>query len=459
MVEGGLLMTGRQIPTTAAAGMVDFDAQAIYIQERSLAYGEQSTASLLIGLAAALRAEGRGSRQLDEDRVLTIWRELEARSVPVERVVRGAILPQMAVQIAAHAALSHVARSGELPATASVALRRELADIPAGSWSALLDALVDSFGSGPDGALHAFINSSTPYRGLAPGLPRRPLSERDEADAIDVPLDAHVVLALSPGFLGRVEEWLARLLEEDLLAALAATPPPPSVFFALQHDRVVRDETGLWIWERLAVTDFAEWSDSSLLLEWRYLRGEYAGSCPDRVFAERVTAREVIAERALERMSRSRGQHIEPQDLHPMHFVRQAVEHLKGGRCEDAASIFRGLVEIRPADGDAWNNLGFCELYSRPASGFAALEQASLYELEQPLINVANRCLALHLLGRDEEAVALAEASAYLRSGSPASAYLWRHRSRSEPLVLEEDAHPVEYLDGLVAHLTAGDCE
>jgi hypothetical protein len=458
LVEGGLVLTGRQLPTTAASGLPDFDAQRTYIQERALAHREQSTTSLLIGLAVALRPERRESTGLDEDRVLSVWRELEARSVPVESVVRGAILPQIALRIAERSILRHVAQSGALPPSASVALQRELADAAPGSWSTLLDALVASFDSEAEAREAGTRHSRTPYRGLAPGFVGGRPSERGDDDAFDVPLDAHIMLALSAEFVGRVEEWLSRLLEEDLLAALRATPPPPSVFLALEYDRVIRDETGLWIWERFSVTDFAEWNDSSLLLEWRYLRGDYCGSCPDRVFAERATPREVIAERALERASRSRGQRMVPQDLHPMHFVHQAVDHLEAGRWEEAASIFRGLVEIRPADGDAWNNLGFCEVHGNPESAFAALEHASLFELEQPLINVANRCLALHLLGRDDEAVALAESTSYLRAGSPTSAYLWRHTTRSEALVLDDDAHPAQYLDDLIAHVRAGDC-
>lgn len=458
VVEGGLVLTGRQLPTTAAAGAFDFDAQRIYIQERELPHGEQSTTSLLIGLAVGLRPERRESTSSDEERVLSIWRELEARSVSVEGVVRGAIVPQMAARIAERSLLPHVAQSGTLPPSASVALLRDLADAPPGSWSTLLDALVASFGREPAARAAATRSSRSPYRRLAPGVVERPLPERDEGDAFEIPVDAHIMLAMSGEFVGRVEEWLSRLLEEDLLAALRATPPPPSVFLALDYDRVIRDETGLWIWERFAVTEFAEWSDSSLLLEWRYLRGDYCGPCPDRIFAERVTPREIIAERALERASRLRGVKVVPQDLHPMYFVEQAVAHLKAGRWEAAASIFRGLVEIRPADGEAWNNLGFCEVHGSPEAAFAALEHASLFELREPLINVANRCLALHLLGRDDEAMALAESTTYLRAASPTSAYLWRHMARSEALVLEEDGHPALYLDDLVAHIRAGDC-
>lgn len=458
LVEGGLVLRGRQLPTSAAAGVSDFDAQQIYIQERSRAPREQSTTCLLISLAVALRPEKRESTPLDVERVLSIWRELEARAVPVESIVRGAILPQMAVRIAERAILSHVARSGALPGSASVELQRELAEVAPGSWSTLLDALVASFESESEAKQAGARSSQSPYRRLAPGVAEGPPVERDDGDAYEVPLDAHIVLALSSEFLGRVEEWLARLLEEDLLGALRGTPPPAPVFLALNNDRVIRDETGLWLWERLAVTDLGEWSYPSLLLEWRFLRGEYRGSCPERVFAERATPHELIAERALERASRPHGLQVVPRDLHPMHFVLQAAEHLKTGRCEDAASIFRALVEIRPADGEAWNNLGFCELHDNLEAAFAALEHASLFELEEPLINVANRCLALHLMGRDEEALALAESTMYLRAGSPASAYLWRHTSRLEPLVLDEDANPLEYLDELIAHVTVGGC-
>lgn len=376
--------------------------------------------------------------------------------MPVEQVVRGAVLPQVAVRIAERALLPHIAQSRALPASASVELQRQLADAPPGSWTTALDALVAAWTREPQ--RFADIQGQSPYRHLAPGRTVKPFARPDDTESYVVEADAHVMLAFSPEFIGRVEEWLCRLLEEDMLAALRADPPHPSVFLALDHSRHIRDETGLWIWERLSVTRFEEWSDSSLLLEWRYLRGEYRGTCPDRVFAERVISHEMLATRALDQLSRERGRRLASHDLDPSHFVRQAAQHLEMGRWEEAASIFRGLSEIRPADGDAWNNLGFCELHGDPARAFVTLEHASLFELDHPLLNVANRCLALHLLGRDDEAVALAESTSYMRDGSLGSVYLWQHTTRAEPLKLRDHANASAYLEELLVHISAGAC-
>jgi len=459
---GGLALTGRALPLAAAAGSNVFDAQQRYISERQLPLPEQSTTSLLLGMAASVRPSLLDDPHRDYARAQQIWRELVRRQVPVDRIVRGALVREMSLGIAVRAAAPHLLRLKALPPYISVDLAKDLAERTPGEWGRLLDHLVQSFDS-RDAALAAAATAS-PAAPVQPdprspsytGVPWMRPGDLDPDMLARVTADPHVALAFSRHFQGRVEEWIARLMEEDLMAALRVDPAPPSVFLALSPSRTTLDEVGLWLWERLTVTQLERWSTSTLLLEWRMQRGELVGGCSPRLLAERVAPAETVADLALERVSRTTGRHRAPRDLDPVYFTRKAAEELRAGRWENAASIFRGLVDILPANGDAWNNLGFCQLAGDPVVALVSLERASFYERHQPIVNVANRCLAFHLMGRNAEAMALAESSMHLADQAAIPAFLWIHETCDAPLRLGEDELPGPYLVRLYEHIKSG---
>jgi tetratricopeptide (TPR) repeat protein len=83
-----------------------------------------------------------------------------------------------------------------------------------------------------------------------------------------------------------------------------------------------------------------------------------------------------------------------------------AADHLKNGRPEVAAAIFKAIVSVIPNDAIAHNNYGFCLLPLDTAAALVELEMASRLGYDN-LTNLANRVLALHLLGRNEESLSL----------------------------------------------------
>ena len=86
-----------------------------------------------------------------------------------------------------------------------------------------------------------------------------------------------------------------------------------------------------------------------------------------------------------------------------------------------------GLCELRPGDGEALNNLGFCLLPTEVEEGLLKLQQASLYSRSRTVVNAANTALALHLLGRDVAALAVGEECLATAPQDMTPAFLWRH--------------------------------
>jgi tetratricopeptide (TPR) repeat protein len=466
---GGLVMKGRLLPLSAAAGYEPYDAGQRFVAERTLEPSAQSTASLLLGLRAALRTPIVGDTSVHADQALTLWRELARRGLPVERVVRGALLHEMARAIAMRAVAPHLVEADDVPSDLTAELRASLRDSSDG-WPGVLSSAVASWESHED----MLASIAIAYRQLPmPRMNRLPqgvLGTADQAeDVFDGPdrteigssrYTPELQLAFSSLFISRIEEWLSRLLEDDLMAVLCAAPPPASVLLALPARAGIRDEVGLWIWERLTHTHLDEWSTSSLLLEWRMAHGEpHENECPRQVLAERRVEPSEVSDLALERMSSNRGRRAKPEGLNAGVLTESAVEHLRRGRWQAAADVFAGLVALRPTDGDAWNNLGFCQLPGDRLLGLRSLEQASLYERRHPFINSANRALALHLVGRDDDALRISDIALAGTDQRPSRASLWRHTSQEDALELLDHAEPRAYLAELRRHIAANECE
>jgi hypothetical protein len=463
----GLVLTGRAIPISSARGIQEFDARQRYVAERQLKLQDQSTASLLLGLGASIRPQLVDARISDHERTLDIWRELERRGIPVERVLRGSIVRDMSMAIAVRVAAPHMLRLNAFPSHIGESLAEQMSRDSESGWSDLLDRVVASFDS-PAGAVFAatqelrwgFPFGRVPMSGPDIRLAWLGESAPDDEAIARVAADPHLLIAFSSHFRGRVEEWLSRLLEDDLMATLRADPAPPSVFLALGSTRTTRDEVGLWLWERFTLTELEEWSDSSLLLEWRFTQGESVVDCSSPLMAERRLSSQDVAGLALGRVSKRSGRRQLPRGLDPAYFTGKAAAELAAGRWEEAAEIFTGLVDLRPADGDVWNNLGFCRIPVDPSAALVHLERASLYQLHLPLVNVANRCLTLHLLGRDDDALALAATVATQVVDPAERAWTWIHVDRSTPLQISaESTGPADYLSSLREHIESGCCQ
>jgi tetratricopeptide (TPR) repeat protein len=124
--------------------------------------------------------------------------------------------------------------------------------------------------------------------------------------------------------------------------------------------------------------------------------------------------------------------------------------YLTEGEPERAAAIFGAVTEVAPNSADAHNNYGFCLL---PIDAHRAMEEFEVANRLQPdmLLAIANEVLAFHLLGRDQEALALGN-SDKAKSLSPQSGSMW-NIDANHTLRLSDwnDVH--EYLRTLLAHI------
>lgn len=447
----GLVMKGRRLPISAAAGYEPYDARQRFVQERTLDRQAQSTSTLLLGLRAALLTPILGDPAAQTEQALTLWKELARRRVPVERVVRGALLPDMSRAIVMRAAAPYLVETGDMPVDLSSELRSVLRENAQSDWPAVLSAAAASWES-PEEMLHRITIESFTRR-------RDPLPWATSERAGGPELSLELQLAFSSLFASRIEEWLSRLLEDDLMAMMCAATPPASVLLALSATTGTRDESGLWIWERLTLTHLDEWSTSSLLIEWRMThRDRRQSGCPPQVLAERRVEPSQLSDLALERLSSNRGHRAPSEGLNAEALTTAAIEHLEHGRWQAAVDIFVGLVALRPTDGDAWNNLGFCQLPIDSELGLRSLQQASLYERHHPFVNTANRTLALHLCGRNGDALRISETALGSTNRKQPAAVLWNHDLKQQRLGAIGSSEPRAYLAELRDHIASGDC-
>lgn len=447
----GLLLKGRALPLASAGGVEVFDAGKTYLSEVSLQIGSRSTTSLLLGLASALRPPVLPDSEASTADTFEHFAELGRRGVPVEAVIRSSIVTEMAEIISYRVALPHMIEVNAFPKYASSDLlsRASSAKDP---WRDLLTALADSFDSEVE--LDNFLVRDYRQKAHKPRDGRHLMPQL--AEPTPVPDGAlsnrRLLLALSNEFRERVEEWLTRLLEEDLAGFIEATPPPPSVFMALRPTRARLDEIGQWLWERFTVADISGWSTSTLLLEWRAGRGEEIGGCTRRLLAERRVDHAKVADLALERSARVRGRRSPTRGLSPDDFVASAVAKLEINQPSEAAEIFHALLELRPTDGDAWNNYGFCLIPTSPRQALSALQTASLYELREPWINLANRALAFHILGETESALEVISEIELPDGYEQHEVYSWTHDRLDGGVELSVRTLP-NYVKHLRAHL------
>jgi hypothetical protein len=451
---GGLVLSGRKLPKETVAGMSEYDAKQRFIEERECQPTDQSTGTLLIGLDAALRQSiiaDPGRR----NRVMELWQALAIRDLDVESVVKGAILPNVAMSIGMIAATPAIIQSSVSAVKMSTDLRERILATSGTGWPALLDSA--------EGDLPSLGEMFTPFQNR-PYLPLIRLVRRDSpplegssivsSDVHELLTDPRLRVATSQSFMGRIEEWLVRLLHESLDQLIRADAPPQAVFAALPETTPTED-VGTWIYERLTITRPEEWATPTLLLEWRSLEGEDFPSLPARIAAERTVDRQQVAELALNRMSRRHVRQAPPRDLGADSFVQPAMRLLASQEYSRAAAIFEGLLKLRPGDSEVLNNLGFCLLPVNKSAALLRLQEATLFEVQNSNVNSANRALALHLLGRDTDALEVIGLT--LNNSGADSAYLWRHDGTSCDGALRNPTSGSirEYLTNLTTHIRA----
>lgn len=459
---GGLVLTGRTLPQEAAGSADTYDAMRNYIDQRSLTPANQSTGTLLLRLGAALN-RGPSSRSAEQERMVVheAWAELDRRHVPVETVVRAAILPQMAAQIGMLAMTPLMRQNGMWDELVSNDELDRL-DERSAEWFAVLEHSFEHDRAELDheSQVLQWVNVEAHHRTLEEVFRLHEATKHvdlgmDLEPATTLPtrirVDIRVLYAISTRFTNRVEQWLNRILTDDLDAVIAWTAPPPAVFTALPPKSRL-DETGTWIWDRFTKTSLETWATSSLLREWA---GNDDGQLDRRVWLERACDSDVVAEMALAQLTKRSSRTLPAPKLSAESFVDAALRHLKDDRPEEAAQIFQGLVDLDPTDGDALNNLGFCLLPIDPSRALDALQRSSLFPMSQRAVNAANRVLALLLVGREADALGLAHESVRIvQPDERDPCWTWLVAQDGDlPQLTLEASNPIAYLTNLTEYL------
>jgi hypothetical protein len=165
----------------------------------------------------------------------------------------------------------------------------------------------------------------------------------------------------------------------------------------------------------------------------------------------------VISNAVLERLSSSNAE-IPSQGFDRHQFVDHAIDLLKSGDPQGAANIFTGITELRPTNAMVWNNLGFCQIAFDPAAALHSFGKSAMFSRDGIQIRIVNQVLALHLLGRDDDALVLAsEISGLLLAVSPT--WLWNHtapRNVGAPDLVQDVQL---YLENLVTHIERRLCD
>jgi len=131
-------------------------------------------------------------------------------------------------------------------------------------------------------------------------------------------------------------------------------------------------------------------------------------------------------------------------------LIPTAANYLRHGQPEIAAGIFEAVILVTPNDADAHNHYGFSLLPVDCATALVELEKANSLDYKE-LANLADRVLALHLLGRNEEAVALATSPEVLEA-IPSAGLMWIIQP-DRTLLLSGWIDIRQYLRSLLIHI------
>ncbi|WP_155373305.1 tetratricopeptide repeat protein [Catellatospora vulcania] len=243
---------------------------------------------------------------------------------------------------------------------------------------------------------------------LAPALERL---SRDELPAA----------VFSPTCVGKIAAW-NRSLSIDEIAAWNL----PSTGFFSTAEPVMPFTIGNsgWIFDRFTRTYLSDWLDKSLACEWRYLRSDVRGCArSDQMKIRRIGIDELSREMA-GRFADHADQEERREFVNPGGFKLLAIEKLRAGSFEAAATIFEGLLNLRPDDPETMNNYGFCLMPLDLERARNLITKAISLANRPPTIWYANLVLCHILEGQMEKAE---EAVRAMSSASKApSALLWR---------------------------------
>lgn len=209
---------------------------------------------------------------------------------------------------------------------------------------------------------------------------------------------------------------------------IALVPPDSEIFTEIPPRKPESVQAYEWLVQRFAVEEMDQWSFQSLRSEFLWREGTWVPPFPDDILAtDRDTDRALyyaLAKRSVVPPdvvdSRQEERLLEDMKI-------QAIDFLRLGRFAEAAALFEFYAHQDPESIEVLNNLGFCLIPSNPELALYHLNSIGDRPFPARTMLVYNRCLALKLLGRGEEALDIAE-NHWQRGGDtfPGGAYLWR---------------------------------
>jgi hypothetical protein len=249
-----------------------------------------------------------------------------------------------------------------------------------------------------------------------------------------------------------VARWVATVPIAELVEWQAPTlswaqeTPEPSTDYVQQSDR----SSAEWIWDRFTNTYLKDWEAASLNNEWKYRRGHLAPPVPSREMMLREIDTEKLAHLVADANTISGGRSSINRRL-----VQTAANLLREGHRSAAASLFDALIASQVDDnGEVRNNLGFCLLPDNPSRAYSELDRARR-EGYDGTVNVANRMLALHWLGRSVMAIDLADRQiGNWDKLDDHPAFLWEFSKTRSATTLLRNVIPREYVVRLACFIS-----
>jgi tetratricopeptide (TPR) repeat protein len=212
------------------------------------------------------------------------------------------------------------------------------------------------------------------------------------------------------GFINWIGRWLQQAKLEDIVAW--------AMIDAVEDTALADDGQARWAMDRFTKTYLRDWSKSSLVHEYHYLRG--MRDAPVAVAEMRYRQlSEVDVDRELARRS------VEDTPSRLEKVKGQALALLDEGRRREAAALFDAARILEPQDAEAHNNYGFCLTPDDAADALAALIRAEELGITSRALNLLNQAVALRALGRAKDALDTAERAYAATGGRSEPAWLW----------------------------------
>ncbi|MCU1437959.1 MAG: hypothetical protein JWP66_1046 [Naasia sp.] len=247
--------------------------------------------------------------------------------------------------------------------------------------------------------------------------------------------------------------WLHLASLDDVIDLIA---PSPSDFTAAAPLADEDLDIHVWIADRLTKVYLGDWALSSLRLEWRYQHGQLPPPLDPQLMNMRRINENDLA-RYLVDASCQQEVTQAPRRVDADQFVNTALDLLRDGRRAAAAALFHTIVQSDPGNAAAANNFGFCVLPENPELALQYLIRADKFGYNSPIINIANRVLALHLLERHASALALAEQWWVERPTDEitGSVYLWDLKRLTFTEAHVTHTEPAKYIAELARRVAA----